>query len=149
MANTTFSDENTFCPSVPRKKGRADLLSTRTANTTFNDENTFCPSVPRKIDRADLLSTKTNMTNTTFNDENTFCLPCNNAETLENVKKRVTFAVAREIYYKAVFCRGGQPQSAYNETYTFLVKQYGKKLSLFVVNQIERDLAEDQTFTPT
>jgi hypothetical protein len=29
------------------------------------------------------------------------------------------------------------------------VKQYGKKLSLFVVNQIERDLAEDQTFTPT
>ena len=68
---------------------------------------------------------------------------------MENVRKRVTFAVAREIYYKAVFCRSGQPQSAYDETYTFLVKQYGKKLSLFVVNQIEHDLAEDQTFTPT
>ena len=89
------------------------------------------------------------MANTTFNDENTFCLPCNNAETLEKVRKRVTFAIAREIYYKAVFRRGGQPQSAYDETYTFLVKQYGKKLSLFVANQIERDLAKDQTFTPT
>jgi hypothetical protein len=119
------------------------------ANTTFNDENTFCPSVLRKKGRADLLCAKTNMANTTFNVENTFCLPCNNAETMENVRKRVTFAVAREIYYKAVFCRGGQPQSAYDETFTFLFKQYGKKLSLFVANQIERDLAIDQTFTPT
>jgi hypothetical protein len=151
MANTTFNDENTFCPSVPRRKGKADLLSSKTnmANTTFNDENTFCPSVPRKKGRADLLCAKTNMANTTFNVENTFCLPCNNAETMENVRKRVTFAVAREIYYKAVFCRGGQPQSAYDETFTFLFKQYGKKLSLFVANQIERDLAIDQTFTPT
>jgi hypothetical protein len=86
------------------------------ANTTFNDENTFCPSVLRKKGRVALLSTKTNTTNTTFNDENTFCLPCNNAETLEKVRKRVTFAIAREIYYKAVFRRGGQPQSAYDET---------------------------------
>jgi hypothetical protein len=151
MANTTFNDENTFCPSVPHRKGRADLLSAKTnmANTTFNDENTFCPSVLRKKGRADLLCAKTNMANTTFNVENTFCLPCNNAETMENVRKRVTFAVAREIYYKAVFRRGGQPQSAYDETFTFLFKQYGKKLSLFVANQIERDLAIDQTFTPT
>ncbi len=57
--------------------------------------------------------------------------------------------VAREIYYKAVFRRGGQPQSAYDETYTFLEKQYGKKLSLFVVNQIERELTIDQTYKPT
>jgi hypothetical protein len=65
MANTTFSDENTFCPSVPRKKGRVNLLSTKTnmANTTFSDENTFCPSVPRKKGRVNLLSTKTNMAN--------------------------------------------------------------------------------------
>jgi hypothetical protein len=102
-----------------------------------------------KKGRADLLSMKTNMANTTFSDENTFCLPCNNAETMENIRKRETFDIAREIYYKAVFRRGGQPQSAYDETYTFLFKQYGKKLSLFVVNKIERDLAEDQTFTPT
>ena len=61
----------------------------------------------------------------------------------------MTFDIAREIYYKAVFRRGGQPQSAYDETYTFLFKHYGKKLSLFVANQIERDLAKDQTFTPT
>ena len=51
----------------------------------------------------------------------------------------MTFDIAREIYYKAVFRRGGQPQSAYDETYTFLFKHYGKKLSLFVANQIERD----------
>ena len=151
MANTTFNDKNTFCPSVPHKKGRAALLSAKTnmANTTFIDENTFCPSVPRKKGRAALLSAKTNMANTTFIDENTLCLLCNNAETMEYVRKRVTFAIAREIYYEVVFCRGGQPQSAYDETCTFLFKQYGKKLSLFVVNKIERDLAEDQTFTPT
>jgi hypothetical protein len=75
------------------------------ANTTFSDENTFCPSVPRQKDRADLLYTKTNMANTTFSDENTLCLPCNNAEwmnhvTMENVRKRVTIDIAREIYYK-------------------------------------------------
>ena len=84
MANTTF---NTFCPSVLRQKGKADLLSSKTnmANTTFNDENifclpcnntTFCPTVPRKKGKADLFSTKTNMT------------------------------IAREIYYKAVFLPG-------------------------------------------
>jgi hypothetical protein len=44
------------------------------ANTTFNDENTFCLTVPRKKGKADLLSTKTNMTNTTFNDENIFMM---------------------------------------------------------------------------
>jgi hypothetical protein len=48
MTNTTFND----CPSVPRKKGRADPLSTRTnmAKTTFNDENTFTGRIysPRK-----------------------------------------------------------------------------------------------------
>jgi hypothetical protein len=47
---------------------------TNMANTTFNDENTFCPTVPRKKGKADLLSTKTNMTNTTFNDENIFMM---------------------------------------------------------------------------
>jgi hypothetical protein len=151
MANTTFSDENTFCPSVPRKKGRADLRSTKTnmANTIFSDENTFCPSVPRKKRQGGSTLHKTNMANTTFSDKNTFCLPCNNAETMENIRKRVTFDIAREIYYKAVFRRGGQPQSAYDETYTFLFKQHEKKLLLFAVNKIERDLAEDQTFTPT
>jgi hypothetical protein len=75
-------------------------MKTNMANTTFNDENTFCPSVPRKKGRADLLSTKTNMANTTFSDENTLCLPCNNAETMENMRKCVTFAVAREIYLR-------------------------------------------------
>jgi hypothetical protein len=68
---------------------------------------------------------------------------------MENARKRVTFDIAREIYYEAVFSRGGQPQSAYDETFTFLFKQYRKKLSLFVLNQIERELAIDQTFTPT
>jgi hypothetical protein len=151
MANTTFSDENTFCPSVPRRKGKADLLSTKTnmANTTFSDKNTFCPSVPRKKGRADLLSTKTNMANTTFSDENTLCLPCNNAETMENVRKRVTIDIAREIYSKTVFSRGGQPQSAYDETCTFLFKHYADDVALFLANKIERGLAIDQTFTPT
>ena len=88
------------------------LLSTKTnmANTTFNDENTLCPSVPRRKGKADLLSTKTNTTNTT----------CNNAETMEITRTRVAIEIAREIYYKAVFRRGGQPQSAYDETCTFL-----------------------------
>ena len=90
------------------------------------------------------------MANTTISDENTFCLPCNNAETLEKVRKRVTFDTAREIYYKAVFRRGGQPQSAYDETFTFLFKHYeDKRLALFLANKIERELAIDQTFTPT
>ena len=124
------------------------------ANTTFSDENTFCPSVPRQKDRADLLYTKTNMANTTFSDENTLCLPCNNAEwmnhvTMENVRKRVTIDIAREIYYKAVFSRGGQPQSAYDETCTFLFKRYDGNVALFLANKIERELAIDQTFTPT
>jgi hypothetical protein len=119
-------------------------------NTTFNGENTFCPSVPRKKGRVNLLSTKTNMANTTFCDENTFCLPCNNVEPMENARKRVTMDIAREIYYKAVFRRGGQPQSAYDETCTFLFKQYeDKRLALFLANKIERELAIDQTFTPT
>ena len=61
------------------------------------------------------------MANTTFNDENTLYLPCNNAERMKHVtmvikRKRVTIEIAREIYYKAVFCRGGQTQPAYEET---------------------------------
>jgi hypothetical protein len=119
------------------------------AITTFNDENTFCPSVPRKKGRAALISAKTNMANTTFNDENTFCLPCNKADTMVNVRKRVTMDIAREIYYKAVFSRGGQPQSAYDETCTFLYKHYADDVALFLANKIERELAIDQTFTPT
>ena len=89
------------------------------ANTTFNDDNKFCPSVPRK-----------------------FCLPCNNAE-------HVPIKIAREIYYKAVFSRGGQPQSAYDETCAFLFKHYADDVALFLANKIERELAIDQTFTPT
>jgi hypothetical protein len=51
---------------------------------------------------------------------------------------------------KAVFRRGGQPQSAYDETCTFLFKHYeDKRLALFLVNKIESDMAIDQTFTPT
>jgi hypothetical protein len=96
-----------------------------------------------------LLSTKTNMYNTTLNDDNKFCpsvprkffLPCNNAERV--------LRFAREIYYKAVFCRGGQPQSAYDETCTFLSKHFDDKLALFLASKIERELAIDQTFTPT
>jgi hypothetical protein len=58
--------------------------------------------------------------------------------------------IAREIYYKAVFSRGGQPHSAYDETCTFLYKHYeDKRLALFLANKIERELAIDQTFTPT
>jgi hypothetical protein len=58
------------------------------------------------------------MANTTFDDDNKFCLPCNNAEgmndmTMEIMRTRVAIEIAREIYYKAVFCRGDQPQSAY------------------------------------
>jgi len=90
------------------------------ANTTFDDDNTFCPSVPRK-----------------------FCLSCNNVE-------RVPIKIAREIYYKAVFRRGGQPQSAHDETCTFLSKHYeDEKLFLFLANKIVCELAIDQTFTPT
>jgi formate-dependent nitrite reductase cytochrome c552 subunit len=74
-------------------------------NTTFNDESTLCPSVPRRKGKADLLSTKTNMANTTFNDENTLCLPCHNAETMEIMRTRVAIEIAREIYYSAVFRR--------------------------------------------
>jgi hypothetical protein len=99
------------------------LLSTKTnmANTTFNDENTLCPSVPRRKGKAELLSTKTNMANTTFNDENTLCHPCNNAEQMNHVtmvitRTRVAIEIAREIYYKAVFRWGGQPQSAYDHS---------------------------------
>ena len=82
------------------------------ANTTFDDDNRFCPSVPRKRGRVDLLTTKTNMANTTFDDENTFCLPCNNAERMNDVtmeirRTRVAIDIAREMYNKAVFRRGG------------------------------------------
>ena len=50
----------------------------------------------------------------------------------------------------AVFRRGVQPQSAYDETCTFLFKHYeDEKLLLFLANKIERELAIDQTFTPT
>ncbi len=78
------------------------------ANTTFDDENTFCPSVPRKKGRADLLSTKTNMANTTFDNENTFCLLCNNAErmndvTMEITRARVAIDIARESTIRLVF----------------------------------------------
>jgi hypothetical protein len=68
---------------------------------------------------------------------------------MENVRKRVTIDIAREIYYKAVFSQGGQPQSAYDETCTFLFKYYADNVALFLANKIEREWAIDQTFTPT
>jgi hypothetical protein len=156
MANTTF---NTFCPSVPRRKGKADLLSSKTnmANTTFNDENIFCLPCnntermndgPMEMMRT---STKTNMANTTFNDENTFCptIPRKKGKA-DLLSTKTNMRIAREIYNKAVFRRGGQLQSAYDKTCTFLFKQYkDKRLALFLANKIERELAIDQTFTPT
>ena len=58
--------------------------------------------------------------------------------------------IAREIYNKAVFRRGGQPQSAYDETYTFLFKHYeDEQLAPLLANKIERELAIDQTYKPT
>ena len=87
------------------RKGKEDLY-------------TLSPSVPRRKGKADLLSTTSNIANTTFNDENTFCPPaCNNAGQTKQVtmvikRKRVTIEIAREIYYKAVFCRGGQTSDA-------------------------------------
>ena len=64
-------------------------------------------------------------------------------------RKRVTIEIAREIYYNAVFRRGGQTQPAYDETCTFLFKHYEEQLALFLANKIEHELAIDQTFTPT
>jgi hypothetical protein len=51
--------------------------------------------------------------------------------------------IAREIYNKAVFRRGGQPQSAHDETCTFLSKHFeGEKLAPFLANKIVRELAK-------
>ena len=110
------------------------------------DFYTLSPSVPRRKGKADLLSATSNIANTTFNDENTFCPPCNNVGWTKHVtmvikRKRVTIEIAREIYYNAVFRRGGQTQPAYDETCTFLFKHYEEQLALFLANKIERYLA--------